>query len=185
MMLDVNMLGLCIEDWIVVKSDKSLVVAFQKMWGRRIVGNCEGQVFKYKVIDSRLHYFYSMDLFIYKYLIMMTDVSGLVAYPIRSIVYITVCNLDSISITASQAILCHVLGVRLFISWKELRLRVFQFDCVFELFQIVWFDALLFCTFNSDWLDFVCFGTLPLRFFGILKAIFAWLIDFCSPRLSV
>ncbi len=35
-----------------------------------------------------------MDLLIYKYLIMMTDVLSLVAYLIRSSVYVTGCGLD-------------------------------------------------------------------------------------------
>ncbi len=64
-----------------------------------------------------------MDLSIYKYLIIITDALGLVAYLIRSSVYVTGCGLN----TPPQAIPCHVLGVRVLILPKELKLGAFQF----------------------------------------------------------
>ncbi len=54
---------------------------------------------KYEVIHCWLYFLWSMDLSIYKYLIMMTDALGLVAYLIRSSVYVTGCGLDWISNT--------------------------------------------------------------------------------------
>ncbi len=108
-----------------------------------------------------------MDLLIYKYLIMMTDTLGLVAYLIRSSVYVTGCGLDWISNTPPQAIPCHVLGVRVLILPKKLRLGAFPFLLHFWAFQIVWFGALSFGALSSDWLEFL--SALVLCHWGLLE----------------